>query len=345
MYNWFQPILLSILLSLAMPGWAASTCYKFYLNSWLGESIAPLESVKHGQDHANARNATHVLLTDKIPASQFPYVTMQRSPESLNPDQLFKIVQTVPEVAGLQISKVIIGSPDKSAKNGLVRLGYLPDGRPVIVKTLMTSRNETKSMNEAKGTYLLSLIGVGPKFHGVSQEGAMFHIVTDLIVGENYSVPKSPTLKVLGQMLEITNRLNAVGIHRLPDNELLFQTMRTKTDDILVIDPDSFYEGFLEGNPGFSQRDQSHERYDDYHDYHWRRTRNETPRSNGRPWFQVLSGAVLKADVETMRTFLELLHAKDKTLYDSVVSEIKDLVYTWNASVGEGVKELINSLK
>jgi hypothetical protein len=157
-----------------------------------------------------------------IDENQFPYSSEQRRPISLNSQTLFNLLSEIPQVDQLEISPILIGSPEKDARKGIVRLGFLQNRRPVVVKTLAATTEEGKRMNEARGAMLLSAIGVGPHFHGIAREGASFHLITDLIIGKSYNTFAAPTIESLRQFETIIYRFTEIHLDHLPEHEILF---------------------------------------------------------------------------------------------------------------------------
>lgn len=315
----------------------AETC-----QSWINsQNLIPLENFgRHGQLHAHLVEITDVLLTDQIDEDQFPYFSEQRPPVSLDPKTLFSLLQHPPEVDNLSITPILIGSPHKEARNGIVRLGFLQNQRPVVVKTLIKPIDETEKINEARGTMLLSAIGVGPLFHGIARDRGSFHIVTDVIIGKSYNTFAAPTIESLRQLETITHRFSEIHLDHLPEYEALFQVILTNTNQILAIDAEGYYEVFLEGN--LKLREHARDGFsDDDFEPPWERTL-QTPRAPKSswitPWYRLLADAIITAKRETAQQFMaELKH--NRLLYRSVVLEIKEIITKWNPKMDRYLKD------
>ncbi|MBK9038250.1 MAG: hypothetical protein IPL83_03645 [Bdellovibrionales bacterium] len=314
---------------------------------WLNNrSLVPSEGYNHGQIHAATAHITDVLLTNQIDESHFPYSSQQRSPVSLNPQALFNLLSKLPEVDDLSITSILIGSPEKDAQMGIVRLGFLQNGRPVIVKTLIRSVAETERMNEARGAMLLSAIGVGPLFHGIARDGGSFHLITDLIIGKSFNTFAAPTIQGLRQLHTIVARFNRIHLDHLPDHELLFQVMRTNSDQILAIDAEGYYEVFLEGNPEL--KDQAREEFsDDDFEPPWERRLQSphAPKSSWvTPWYRLLASAIITADRETAQQFMAELREYNRPLYKLVSLEINAIITKWNPIMDKHLKDYFLNL-
>ncbi|MBK7843038.1 MAG: hypothetical protein IPJ71_04985 [Bdellovibrionales bacterium] len=316
---------------------------------WLNrQNLVPFDEKRnHGQIHADLFEITEVLLTDKIDESQFPYASQQRPPISLNPQTLFGSLSALPEINELTITSILIATPKKEAGQGLVRLGFLQNRRPVVVKTLITTTEEAARMNEAKGAMLLSAIGVGPLFHGIAREGTRFHLITDLIIGSNFIPFTSPSIQTLRQLATIMNRFRTIHLDHLPEHEILFQVMRTNSDQVLVIDAEGYYEEFLAGNSNIEE--QKSEDFLNIIDLE--------PRWNGfqkkirtrkiswaMPWSDVFASVIITADLETTMAFMNEFRDYNRPLYKSVVLEIKSIIHKWEPRISNRAKEFLLSL-
>jgi hypothetical protein len=261
----------------------------------------PEPAEAHGQQHSKKLNVTDVLYSKTILPAALGYSTALRPPKSVDPVQLNERVKTLPKVTGLKVTGTLIGSDQKSAKNGVVRLGYLSDGRKVAVKTIMSQTSIEDMEDEAKGAFLLSEIGVFPQFHGIAEVDGHFSIVTDIVPGDVYIHPKSPSKKVLHQFSEIMKRFEAVGINGLPQKELFFQVMKSPEDDVLVIDADGFYDEFLRAHPSLVTRGLPNWRAEDPHEGYMLQREREAFRENLRKSIPSYSWGKQLSDITAVR--------------------------------------------
>lgn len=316
---------------------------------WLNSrSLVPSEGYEHhGQVHANTADITGVLLADQIDESQFPYTSQQRPPISLDPQTLFSLLSTLPEINELAITSILIATPKKEAGQGLVRLGFLQNRRPVVVKTLITTTEETARMNEARGAMLLSAIGVGPLFHGIARGGTRFHLITDLIIGSNFVPFTSPSFQTLRQLATIMNRFRTIHLDHLPEHEILFQVMRTNSDQVLVIDAEGYYEEFLAGNSNI--REQKSEDFLKIMDLepsgnHLRKIFRARKKTWAMPWSDIFASVIITADLEIIKDFMAELRDYSRPLYKSSVLEIKTIIHKWAPRISDGAREFLLSL-
>jgi hypothetical protein len=322
----------------------AKTC-----RSWINsQNLIRLEDYRHhGQMHAYLVEITGVLLTDQIDENQFPYSSEQRRPVSLDSQTLFNLLSEIPQVDQLSISSTLIGSPEKDARKGIVRLGFLQDRRPVVVKTLVSTTEEDKRMNEARGAMLLSAIGVGPHFHGIAREGGNFHLITDLIVGKSYNTFAGPTIEILRQFETIIHRFTEIHLNHLPEHEILFQAILTNTDQILAIDAEGYYEVFLDGNPRLREQTREGSSDDDL-EPPWDKGPQSplAPKSSWvTPWYRLLAMAILTAEYETATQFMAELKYNHRLLYKSVIVESKATITKWNPVMARHLKDYFLNLE
>lgn len=314
---------------------------------WLNSnSLAPSTGYPHGQIFAATAHITGVLLTDQIDESQFPYSSQQRPPVSLNPQTLFNLVSKLPEINELSITSILIGTPKKEARQGLVRLGFLQNGRPVIVKTLITTTEEDARMNEARGAMLLSAIGVGPLFHGIARDGTSFHLITDLVIGNNFIPFAAPTMQALRQLATIMYRFGTIHLDHLPEHEILFQVMRTSSDQILVIDAEGYYEEFLAGNSNLrKQRGEGFSGIDFEVGWNSFYQNLHPPKGSwAMRWADVFASVIITADFEVTQSFMTELRDENRPLYKSIVLEIKNIIRKWDPKMRNQSKEFFLSL-
>lgn len=278
-------------------------------HSWLNrKNLVPIDVERnHGQMHADLSEITEVLLTDKIDESQFPYASQQRPPLSLNPQTLFGLVSALPEINELAITSILISTPKKKAGQGLVRLGFLQNRRPVVVKTL----------------------------------------ITDLIIGSNFIPFTSPSIQTLRQLATIMNRFRTIRLEHLPEHEILFQVMRTNSDQFfLVIDAEGYYEEFLAGNSNL--REQTSEGFYNIDlEPRWNSLQQNlrTPKGSwAMRWPDIFANVIMTADLEIIKSFMTELREFNRPLYKSVVLEIKSIIHKWEPRISNRAKEFLLSL-
>lgn len=313
--------------------------------SWLNsQNLIPLENyANHRQRNAHLVEITDVLLTDQIDENQFPYSSEQRRPVSLNPQTLFNLLSRLPQVDNLSITSILIGSPEKDAQMGIVRLGFLQNQRPVVVKTLVGAIEETDRINEARGAMLLSAIGIGPLFHGIARDGGSFHLITDLIIGKGYNTFAAPTIESLRQLQTIIHRFSEIHLDHLPDHEILFQVILTNTNQILAIDAEGYYEVFLKGNPKLRELARDGFSDDDGRPT-WARHLPRAPKSSWvTPWYRLLANAIITAKRETAQQFMAELKC-NRLLYKLVVLEIRAIITKWDPVMDRHLKDYFLNL-
>ncbi|HLE10624.1 MAG TPA: hypothetical protein VI754_05200 [Bacteriovoracaceae bacterium] len=308
----------------------------------------------HGQVHAARLHPSSVIYSKEIPANQLGYKTGLRNPSTLSAETLYQRMKVIPEVTDIQITSTIVTSDLKSAENGVVRLAYLKDGRPVVVKTLMKdSIDPLKQMHEAKGAFLLSELGIFPTFHGIYKADGNFSLVMDIFPGDLFLGPQMPSLHFLKQYAEVIKRFSAVNINRLPDQEILFQVMKSAQDEISVIDADGFYEVFIRGNPqlrahwkrpNWQARD-----YDEFQQLSNEQAEFDEKQIKSIPrfsWGKQLASLVLSAKEDDAAQFLvELKADAGGILWQYTVQELRNEVDLWKRPVSEKVKALIYGTK
>jgi hypothetical protein len=165
------------------------------------------------------------------------------------PTSLQQFRQLTP--ADLDVTDVVLASNVTSGSAGVVRLGDLR-GRPVAVKTIFRfndtdpAARDQKALEEARGAWTFSSLGVGPRMHGVSWDATdqRWAIVTDIAQGDFPSAMQgSINANTLQELEHVLYRFHEAGIRKVGD----FQYFVTKEGRITVIDPEGAY-GYI-GKP------------------------------------------------------------------------------------------------
>jgi|GEM_PF-5221689 len=182
-----------------------------------------------------APRSVRALLTKDIAARDLPYRTTLRVPQAVRVPGTLAGFRTAPVD---RVTDIVFASEEHSGSAGLVRLGYLSDGRPVALKAyhLGPQRNDLDdvALEEAQSAKMLSDLGVGPRFHGIwkDPDGA-WNVVFDIARGDFNGMPI--TAQTFSDLETILSRLSGAGVTEFGD----FQPYRTPEGRLIVIDPSS----------------------------------------------------------------------------------------------------------
>ncbi len=134
-----------------------------------------------------------------------------------------------PEVTDI----LLYSKQSRGSKNGIVKIGYLEDGLAVAIKTPYSHN----PVNEILSSFLLSEIGVGPKFRGFFYFRGRLSYAMDILTGD-FTVPEKMTAQSLYQREKILRRLLEFGI----ESHFDYQDYLSSDGKIRVIDVDGFFE-------------------------------------------------------------------------------------------------------
>lgn len=191
------------------------------------------------------------LLTTKLAASDLPYGHALRPVRSLKP-RLPRTLEEVPPARMSRVTDVGLASRVDGGSNGLVRLGYLEDGRPVALKAIylpshpVTGRSRDAevpgmTLEEARAAQLYSDLGVSPEFHGLwKDDDGRWNVVFDIARGDHEGTPVND--QTFADLETILARMSAAGIVKAGD----LQFHRSPEGRLLVIDPQSAAEGLVD---------------------------------------------------------------------------------------------------
>ncbi len=158
------------------------------------------------------------LPTDKITSKDLGYLValreMQLPLKKLPPsfDQISDINVNFTKETIFLISKV------HSGDEGIVRIGFLDDDRPVAVKTYYTEEASEKAKEEYlledfHGAILADQLGIGPRFHGkhIDHEGKI-NLVMDIVPGDFLPASKGfIAVDTIRDFREINKRLTRIN--------------------------------------------------------------------------------------------------------------------------------------
>ena len=193
----------------------------------------------------SSRKQLRALLTKDIAESDLPYASAIRSRPNLKPD-LPETLEQVRRAPMARVTDIGLASEEHSGSAGLVRLGYLADGRPVALKTYYPAEMPGESraaelpglmLQEARAAQLYSELGIGPQFHGIWKDAdGRWNVVFDIARGDFRGTPvKDVTFSDLETILA---RMKAAGIGDAGD----LQMYRSSEGRLMVIDPNRVAE-------------------------------------------------------------------------------------------------------
>jgi hypothetical protein len=179
------------------------------------------------------------IVTKKIAAADLPYETTLRP---AGPVSLPATLETAPRAAVRKVTDIAFASEEHSGSAGLVRLGYLEDGRPVALKAYhLRGRHEELNdfmLEETRSAKMLSDLGVGPRFHGVWRDhDGSWNVVFDIARGDFSGTPV--TRRTFSDLETILTRLKNAGVRSFGD----LQLYRDENGRLSVIDPGSAAKG------------------------------------------------------------------------------------------------------
>jgi serine/threonine protein kinase len=151
---------------------------------------------------------------------------------------------------------ILLVSSMVNGTSGVVKLGFLPDGRPVALKSYFPS-NFTADYKRDINDFLLEDynaaifaedLGIGPQVHGVFLDGARPWLVMDVVTGDFiHKAGRFVNLQTFEDLLEIKNRLEDAGRYFGQD----FQYFVSSDGHVKVIDQAglfSDYQGVVVGD-------------------------------------------------------------------------------------------------
>jgi hypothetical protein len=178
-------------------------------------------------------------MTVDIAARELPYATTLRAPRAPNLPLSLASAEPAPVA---EVTDIAFASVEHSGSAGLVRLGYLQDGRPVALKSYHLGPGRTDAeevaLSETRSAKLLSDLGVGPLFHGVWRDPeGHWNVVFDVARGDFVGTPV--TADTFRDLETIFARLNGAGVHDVPD----LQMYRDGAGRLMIIDPNMAADG------------------------------------------------------------------------------------------------------
>ncbi|MBI4982917.1 MAG: hypothetical protein HZC15_07305, partial [Candidatus Omnitrophica bacterium] len=182
------------------------------------------------------------LQTSDIAEEDLPYSVVMREqnkhgfvPSTLSEVPLIQDVRLPSEDVFL-ISKAMNGSA------GVVKLGFLKDGRPVALKAYFTNRPLTERfmLMDYQGAYIADVLGIGPKVHGLFVDQKAKWLVMDIVSGDFLNVARQNIkLVTYRDLREIKLRLQNANINAMEGD---FQYYITPQGRILIIDQGALAE-------------------------------------------------------------------------------------------------------
>lgn len=310
-----------------MPSIAILSCGDFFRHphqaiaqSLLIAKSKPIHHFKKNTPRHLDERIHRVLFSKDIESSDLPYESGIRAPLTLSPAALLANAQEFTQVQSLKVTDILIGSETKPSMYSLVRLGFLPDGRPVAVKTIFKN-SIPKARDEARGAKILSDLGLFPTYHGFWFEGREVSLVTDIAPGELKILPTQASLVEIQQLTQAFARLTKVGIFKLPQQEVVLQYNLSSDQKLILIDADGFYERIADSHPrlidtlnqagAFSTSDLQPRKYTDL-DY------------LGYDWGHILGEYIKVANPETALTALIQLKSIGGVLWEKTMDHLGD---------------------
>lgn len=195
------------------------------------------------------------LPTETLSTEDLPYPIGLRPMQPLT--ELPVSFEDIPQSKVVMPEKdVFLVSRIDSGSGGLVRLGYLADGRPVAVITsypshpLSPNQLEAQLLRDFRGALLNQRLGVGPEAHGKDRDrDRRWNIVVDITPGDMPEVmAKKLTPQTINDLREIHRRFESVGMRITGD----FQYFVSASGRIQLIDPAFIYDEFTHARPDWN---------------------------------------------------------------------------------------------
>lgn len=216
---------------------------------------------------AREKGARFFLLTEDIPESSLPYKNGLR-PVRPSRHEKFSSVTAVPMIDVDESSVHLTSRFGGGSQKSDVRLGFLKDGTPVVLKTY---NDQSKILGEAASAEFLSAQGVGPRFHGLYRGSrGELNVVMDVVPGDHLTMRRqgldgsanqpNVTAKTLTEADEIFRRLKVAGIKSLQE----FQLYLTPSGHPSAIDPDRIIEALASKSVDSEGRDWAGFTFEDY---------------------------------------------------------------------------------
>ena len=156
--------------------------------------------------------------------------------------------EMLPQVKIDKLNKVEKFKPTSGTnENWFYRADY--KGKNVFVKTLDDiddAHSEKHMLNEARQYYLLDMLGIGPKFHGVAKVNGKMGVVLDHVEGVLVKWGNHPELRrqgikiypsALRDIRLAASRLDQAGIHNPKDMQFIISPDGRKAT---LVDPEHF---------------------------------------------------------------------------------------------------------
>lgn len=190
------------------------------------------------------------LVTKDLAPSDLPYPTTLRAPAAVN---LPASLEAAPRAPVRTVTDVAFASLEHSGSAGLVRLGYLEDGRPVALKAYHLRNNpemlDKFMLEETRSAKLLSDLGVGPRFHGVWRDrDGSWNVAFDVARGDFSGNPIN--MRTFHDLETILERLHGAGVAEFSD----LQMYRDRDGRLSVIDPGTAANALRPLSPGEEPR-------------------------------------------------------------------------------------------
>lgn len=185
---------------------------------------------------SNRNTDGRYLRTTDIQSGDLPYQTTITPSLSNNP-VIPKRLEDFSQVTLKRSTDVVFASDEHSGSAGVVTLAELPDGRPVAMKAIYPNSDNPDALkqmvlDDARSAKLTSDLGIGPKFHGVHQDGdGRWYVITDIARGD-FSGTKV-TRQSFDDVDTILKRLDDAKISPHQD----FQLYRDNDGRVTIIDP------------------------------------------------------------------------------------------------------------
>jgi hypothetical protein len=182
------------------------------------------------------------LQTSDVAEEDLPYSVAMRVPRNL--DFVPKSLSTVPFIQNVRLPSedVFLISRDMNGSAGVVKLGFLKDGRPVALKAYFTDRPLTERfmLMDYQGAYIADALGIGPKVHGLFVDQKAKWLVMDIVSGDFPSVVRENIkLVTYRDLKEIKLRLQNANINAMEGD---FQYYITPQGRIQIIDQGALAE-------------------------------------------------------------------------------------------------------
>lgn len=180
-----------------------------------------------------------------------PSAVRKQKLSAFNARDEFNITTTykmLPQVKTEKLDKLEKFIPNSGTNENWFYRGQYKE-KPVFIKTLddTTDRFSDKLMiNEARNYYLLDMLGLGPKFHGIVKVNGKIGVVLDNVEGVLVKWGNNPALRQQGIKIHpsavrdiklAASRLDQAGIHNPHDMQFIISPDGKKAT---LIDPEHF---------------------------------------------------------------------------------------------------------